>query len=314
MTRALLFLLNSKLSYSKCVQCRYLAFQIYGPFLRQYGPQRLQKSWLLEVSRNDELKETWRHTVPELVRCHAFPLSLKVNTKPTVHGTVLSIWGVPFYLLGTFPGANCYCVTSLSNISPLLSANCYFGNTIRNILLLLIANCYFGNTFRNISLLLSANCYFGNTVHNILLLLRANCYLGITISNTAKSSCHLSLCHSSDLSPCNTLLSQRTVLAYCTFLSLLLSQFRLPFKTFCQHILLHLFLVSYFIIVLFSCANSSLISNHLFKPNQTTLRSILLSLVHAPPTQPHMSNSYKAQHNTIPIPLNFQLVLSTVYT
>jgi hypothetical protein len=51
-------ILNSKLSYPECAQCRYLAFQIDSPFLRQYSPQRLQKSWLLEVPRNDELKET----------------------------------------------------------------------------------------------------------------------------------------------------------------------------------------------------------------------------------------------------------------
>jgi len=46
------------------------------------------------------------------------------------------------------------------------------------------------------------------------------------------------------------------------------------------------------------------------KSNQTTLKSILISLVHVPPTHPHVSNSYKAQHNTIPIPLILQIVLS----
>jgi hypothetical protein len=48
---------NSRLPYPKYGHGSYLAFQIYGPFLRQYSPQRLQKSWLLEMSRDDELKE-----------------------------------------------------------------------------------------------------------------------------------------------------------------------------------------------------------------------------------------------------------------
>jgi hypothetical protein len=53
----ILAFLNSRLSYPKCALCGYLALQIYGPFLREYSPQRLQKSWLLEMSRYDELEE-----------------------------------------------------------------------------------------------------------------------------------------------------------------------------------------------------------------------------------------------------------------
>ena len=56
MIKTLAFL-KSKQSNPKRVHFSYLAFQIYGPFLRQDGPQRLQKPWLLEMSRNDELKK-----------------------------------------------------------------------------------------------------------------------------------------------------------------------------------------------------------------------------------------------------------------
>jgi len=87
-----------------------------------------------------------------------------------------------------------------------------------------IFHCYYvGITVNNILLLLRVNCYCGTTVSNILVLLRANCYPSTAISNTANSSYHLSLCHSSDLSSCNTLLSQCTLPAYCIFLCLLLS-------------------------------------------------------------------------------------------
>ena len=89
----------------------------------------------------------------------------------------------PFYLLGNFSGANCYCGTTVSIILLLLSTNCHSGTTVSIILLLLSTNCHTGTTVSIILLLLSTNCHSGTTVSIILLLLSTNCHTGTTVSN-----------------------------------------------------------------------------------------------------------------------------------